>query len=196
MNNKSWPSEPAGEASGNQGRPAPDLLLVEDESATRKRLQSFLAAQGFAVTTAGSLGTAEQAAAERSFDFAVIDTRLSDGHGLDLVKSLQQQKAPPRIIVISGHDSFASAVLALRAGAVDYLPKPIDGQELIQRLRGEAVPVSVPETPLSADRVRWEYIQRLYEQCDRNVSETARRLGMHRRTLQRIMSKRAPRPRG
>ena len=168
----------------------PSLLLVEDEGATRQRLQNALTASGFRVTSADNVGAAEMAAAEHAFAFAVIDMRLSDGHGLDLVRSLQRHKAPPRIVVISGFDSFTSAILAVRAGAADYLPKPVDEQMLVRVLRGEAVPSDVPDTPLSADRVRWEHIQR------RNVSETARRLGMHRRTLQRIMGKRAPRPRG
>jgi two-component system, response regulator RegA len=174
---------------------SPYLLLVEDERSVRLRLENSLTAEGFAVTTAHNLALAERVIADRAFAYAVIDIRLDDGNGLDLVRQLQKEKQPPRIIVITGHDSLAGTIVALRAGAVDYLPKPVDPAALLRALRGEPTAPSIPTLPLSAERLRWEYIQRVYEQCSRNVSEAARRLGMHRRTLQRILGKRAPRER-
>ncbi len=171
------------------------LLLVDDERSVSSRLELALAAAGFSVTTAGSLAIAERLIGDRRFDFAVIDMRLEDGYGMELVRQLQEQKPRPRIIVITGYDSVAESIVALRAGAVDYLPKPVNTTALIHALRGEPAQAGVPDVPLSADRIKWEHIHRIYEQCGRNVSETARRLGMHRRTLQRIMTKRAPRDR-
>ena len=171
------------------------LLLVEDEQSVRSRLEQGLAAAGYTVRTAGNLAAAERLISDKSFDFAVIDMRLEDGYGLDLVHQLQDQKSLTRVIVITGYDSVAESIVVLRAGAVDYLPKPVDLTALIRALRGEPAEASIPEVPLSADRIKWEHIHRIYEQCGRNVSETARRLGMHRRTLQRIMTKRAPRDR-
>jgi two-component system response regulator RegA len=126
--------------------------------------------------------------------YAVVDMRLEDGNGLDVVRSLQNENADARIIMLTGYGNIATAVEAVKRGAVDYLAKPADANEIHAALtadpEGKAPP---PENPMSADRVRWEHIQRVFELCDRNVSETARRLNMHRRTLQRILAKRAPR---
>ena len=126
--------------------------------------------------------------------FAVIDLRLEDGSGLEVVNALRAQRPDARIVMLTGYGNFATAVAAVKAGAVDYLPKPADADmvEAALMATGRDLPPP-PEQPMSAERVRWEHIQRVFEQCDRNVSETAHRLNMHRRTLQRILSKRAPR---
>ena len=126
--------------------------------------------------------------------YAVIDLRLEDGNGLDVVEALREVRPDSRVVVLTGYGAIATAVAAVKIGAVDYLSKPADADDVEKALlsRGEDKPAP-PENPMSADRVRWEHIQRVFELCDRNVSETARRLNMHRRTLQRILSKRAPR---
>ena len=180
---------------GAAGALSETLLLVEDERSVRSRLEQALTTAGYAVTVVDNLAAAEKVMAEQRFACAVIDMRLSDGHGLDLVRQLHDQRPPTRVVVITGYDSVAGSIVALRSGAVDYLPKPVEPEALIQALRGKAAESEVPAVPVSADRIKWEHIHRLYEQCDRNVSETARRLGMHRRTLQRILVKRAPRER-
>ena len=126
--------------------------------------------------------------------YAVVDLRLEDGSGLDVVDALRSRRADARIIVLTGYGAIATAVAAVEMGATDYLSKPADANDIVAALlqTGEVLPPP-PENPMSADRVRWEHIQRVFEQCDRNVSETARRLHMHRRTLQRILAKRGPR---
>ena len=122
-----------------------------------------------------------------------LHLRLDDGSGLQIVQALREARDDARVIVLTGYGNIATAVAAVKAGATDYLPKPADADQVEAALleRGEALPPP-PNNPMSADRVRWEHIQRVYEQCDRNVSETARRLRMHRRTLQRILAKYAP----
>ena len=123
----------------------------------------------------------------------MVDLRLEDGNGLDVVEALRERRPDCRIVVLTGYGAIATAVAAVKIGATDYLSKPADANEVTNALlsRGEMLP-DPPENPMSADRVRWEHIQRVYEMCDRNVSETARRLNMHRRTLQRILAKRSP----
>ena len=125
--------------------------------------------------------------------FAVVDLRLADGSGLDVVAAIRDARADARIVMLTGYGNIATAVAAVKAGALDYLPKPADADAIEAALLADGRPLpSPPENPMSADRVRWEHIQRVFEQCDRNVSETARRLKMHRRTLQRILNKHAP----
>ena len=126
--------------------------------------------------------------------FAVIDLRLEDGNGLDVVEALRERRPDSRIVVLTGYGAIATAVAAVKIGATDYLSKPADANDVMAALleSGDNLPPP-PENPMSADRVRWEHIQRVYELCGKNVSETARRLNMHRRTLQRILAKRAPR---
>ena len=126
--------------------------------------------------------------------YAVVDLRLEDGNGLDVVEVLREKREDSRVVVLTGYGAIATAVAAVKIGATDYLSKPADAADIMNALisrEGELPPP--PENPMSADRVRWEHIQRVYELCDRNVSETARRLNMHRRTLQRILAKRSPR---
>ena len=179
-------------------QPAPDetpvLLLVDDDAPFRQRLQVTLERRGYAVTGSASLAEAREAIVGLRPTHAIVDMRLGDGNGLDLVDELRNLDADMRIVVLTGYGNLATAVAAVKAGAVDYLAKPADPDEIIRAL--EAKPGSRPEAPsepMSADRVRWEHIQRVYELCERNVSETARRLKMHRRTLQRILAKRSPR---
>ncbi len=176
---------PAGQA----GR----LLLVDDDAPLRRNLVRSLEREGYEVATAESLREAYDVAATFQPDFAVIDLNLADGHGMELVESLQTLRPGLRVVVLTGYDSIASSIVAAKAGAVGYLAKPVKPEELAAALAGD-VGTDVDDLPMSADRVRWEHIQRVFEQCNRNVSETARRLNMHRRTLQRILSKRAPRP--
>jgi two-component system, response regulator RegA len=172
------------------------LLLVEGSPGARGCLQRVLTAAGFTVLGVPGMRQAEAAAAETAFGYAVINLRLNDGHGLPLVSKLRAIRPSMRIVVVTEVDSFASVILALRAGADDYIARPLGDAELVDALldRAPGLP-PVPETPLGLSRTCWEHVMRVYEQCDRNVTHTAQRLGMHRRSLQRILSKRAPLPR-
>ena len=150
--------------------------------------------RGFTVTAAESVADGIELAVENPPAYAVIDLRLEDGNGLDVVEALREARPDSRIVVLTGYGAIATAVAAVKIGATDYLAKPADADDVEAALlsSGEVKPPP-PENPMSADRVRWEHIQRVFELCDRNVSETARRLNMHRRTLQRILAKRSPR---
>lgn len=175
----------------DQGR---SLLLVDDDAPLRERLARALAQRGFSVATADSVKAGVEAARLKPPDFAVVDLRLGDGSGLDVVAALRQSRPDVRIVMLTGYGNIATAVAAVKAGALDYLPKPADADAIASALLAkEGSMPAPPADPMSADRVRWEHIQRVFEQCDRNVSETARRLRMHRRTLQRILGKHAPR---
>jgi two-component system response regulator RegA len=175
------------------------LLLADQEPGSRQLLRRLLAPAGFAVTSVDGAAAALEAVAEARFDYAVVELRPGRDGGLGLVRELRRLGGGGmRIVVVTGFDSFASVVLALRAGADDYLAKPVHERQLLDALldRGPAGAVPpVPETPLGLSRVAWEHIQRIFEQCGRNVTATALRLGMHRRTLQRMLGKRAPPPR-
>ncbi|MEO0636195.1 MAG: ActR/PrrA/RegA family redox response regulator transcription factor [Pseudomonadota bacterium] len=170
------------------------LLLVDDDKPFLTRLGRAMESRGFAVETADTVREGMSKARLSPPDFAVVDLRLEDGNGLDVVEALRGGSPSTRTVVLTGYGNIASAVTAVKVGAIDYLSKPADADEimdaLLRRPEDKAPP---PQNPMSADRVRWEHIQRVYELCDRNVSETARRLNMHRRTLQRILAKRAPR---
>jgi two-component system, response regulator RegA len=170
------------------------LLIVDDDEPLCQRLARAMERRGFVVRTADSVISGIAAAAERPPAFALVDLRLGDGNGLDVVKALRKSRPAARIVMLTGYGNIATAVAAVKAGAVDYLPKPVDADAVERALLAtETALPPPPEDPMSADRVRWEHIQRVFEQCDRNVSETARRLKMHRRTLQRILGKHAPR---
>ncbi len=177
------------------GRSGPlRVLLVDDDAPLRRNLVRAFEREGFSVATAASLKEAYDVAPEVVPDCAVLDLNLEDGHGLQLLDTLKELRPSCRIVVLTGYDSIASSVLALKSGVAHYLAKPVAPEAVIAALRGELEEPTAPaDQPMSADRVRWEHIQRVFEQCNRNVSETARRLGMHRRTLQRILAKRAPR---
>ncbi len=170
------------------------LLLVDDDEPFLKRLAKAMERRGFSVEQAGSVGAGRAIATARPPAYAVIDLRLEDGNGLDVVEVLRAKRPDSRIVVLTGYGAIATAVAAVKIGAIDYLSKPADATDITNALlaSGNQLPPP-PENPMSADRVRWEHIQRVFELCDRNVSETARRLSMHRRTLQRILAKRSPR---
>ncbi len=169
------------------------LLLVDDDKTFLTRLERAMQKRGFDVRIADTVAGGLAAVAEAPPAYAVVDLRLEDGNGLDVVAALHQKRGDARAVVLTGYGNIATAVTAVKLGAVDYLSKPADAEDVINALlaTGDKSP-EPPENPMSADRVRWEHIQRVYELCDRNVSETARRLNMHRRTLQRILAKRAP----
>lgn len=169
------------------------LLLLDDDKPFLNRLERAMTKRGFEVKSASSVAAGTAVVKSSPPAFAIVDMRLGDGNGLDVVSLLQKQRPEACIVVLTGYGNIATAVTAVKLGALDYLAKPADADDLTKALlaQGSQNPAP-PENPMSADRVRWEHIQRVYELCNRNVSETARRLNMHRRTLQRILSKRAP----
>ncbi len=181
------------ESLGDDLGPDRSLLLVDDDEPFLKRLAKAMERRGFEPLLAESVAAGKAIAASRPPAYAVIDLRLEDGNGLDVVEALRERRPESRIVVLTGYGAIATAVAAVKIGATDYLSKPADANDITNALlsKGDALPPP-PENPMSADRVRWEHIQRVYELCDRNVSETARRLNMHRRTLQRILAKRSP----
>jgi len=174
--------------------PDKSLLLVDDDEPFLRRLAKAMEKRGFSVETAGSVAAGRAIATARPPAYAVVDLRLEDGNGLDVVEVLREKRPDSRVVVLTGYGAIATAVAAVKIGATDYLSKPADAHDVTNALlaKPDELPPP-PENPMSADRVRWEHIQRVYELCDRNVSETARRLNMHRRTLQRILAKRSPR---
>ncbi|WP_377513218.1 ActR/PrrA/RegA family redox response regulator transcription factor [Octadecabacter sp. R77987] len=174
--------------------PDKTLLLVDDDEPFLRRLAKAMEKRGFSVETADCVAAGKAIATARPPAYAVVDLRLQDGNGLDVVEVLRERRPDSRIVVLTGYGAIATAVAAVKIGATDYLSKPADAADVMNALlaTGDDLPPP-PENPMSADRVRWEHIQRVYELCDRNVSETARRLNMHRRTLQRILAKRSPR---
>ncbi|GJL88400.1 MAG: DNA-binding response regulator [Minwuia thermotolerans] len=170
------------------------LLIIDDDKAFRLRLARAMEKRGFDVEAAETVE--EGIAMVRSLRpaFAVVDLRLEDGNGLDIVGALHEVRPEARAVMLTGYGNIATAVAAVKAGAIDYLAKPADADDVANALLAvDGEKPAPPENPMSADRVRWEHIQRVYELCGRNVSETARRLNMHRRTLQRILAKRSPR---
>ncbi|MEL6169524.1 MAG: ActR/PrrA/RegA family redox response regulator transcription factor [Pseudomonadota bacterium] len=172
----------------------PSLLIVDDDEPFLRRLARAMEKRGFAVETAESVAAGRAIATARPPAYAVIDLRLDDGNGLDVVEAIRDRRPDSRVVVLTGYGAIATAVAAVKIGATDYLSKPADANDVTAALlTDESELPPPPENPMSADRVRWEHIQRVYELCDRNVSETARRLNMHRRTLQRILAKRSPR---
>lgn len=174
--------------------PDRSLLVLDDDAPLRSRLGRALEQRGFQTTLVGSVAEALAAVRTHAPAYAVLDMRLDDGSGLRVVEAVREARPDAKIIMLTGYGNIATAVAAVKAGAVDYLSKPADADDVARALlaRSDEAPPP-PENPMSADRVRWEHIQRVYELCGHNVSETARRLNMHRRTLQRILAKRAPR---
>jgi len=170
------------------------LLIVDDDEPFLRRLARAMEKRGFEPETSETVAGGKAIATARPPAYAVIDLRLEDGNGLDVVEVIREKRPDSRVVVLTGYGAIATAVAAVKIGATDYLSKPADANDVTNALlaTGDELPPP-PENPMSADRVRWEHIQRVYELCDRNVSETARRLNMHRRTLQRILAKRSPR---
>src|ERR687890_1554829 len=170
------------------------LLIVDDARPFSTRLARAMEGRGYLVRVAESVADGLAAVESEAPAFAVIDMRLGDGNGLDVIERLKERRPDARGVILTGYGNIATAVTAVKMGAFDYLAKPADADEIQAALKAEpGERAEPPENPMSADRVRWEHIQRVYELCGRNVSETARRLNMHRRTLQRILAKRAPR---
>ena len=170
------------------------LLIVDDDNPLRDRLARAMEKKGFQVTQAESVKQGINKVKNSPPAFAVVDLRLGDGNGLEVIREIQRKKRDSRIVMLTGYGNIPTAVAAIKAGAIDYIPKPADADDVENALL--ALPESKakpPDNPMSADRVKWEHIHRVFELCNRNVSETARRLKMHRRTLQRILSKRSPR---
>ena len=170
------------------------LLILDDDDPLRGRLSRAMEKKGFIVKEAKNVSEGLQIVAKNPPAFALVDLRLDDGNGLDVVKQLSKVKKDCRIVMLTGYGNLPTAVAAVKAGAIDYIAKPVDADDveaaLLAAPESKAKP---PENPMSADRGKWEHIHRVFELCNRNVSETAIRLKMHRRTLQRILSKRSPR---
>ena len=169
------------------------LLIVDDDNPFRERLARAMGKKGFLVSQAGGVKRGIESIKIKKPAFAVVDLRLSDGNGLEIVKELQVSNANCKIIMLTGYGNIPTAVAAIKQGAIDYLAKPADADDVEKALLADpSKKAQPPENPMSADRIKWEHIHRVFELCNRNVSETARRLKMHRRTLQRILSKRSP----
>lgn len=191
MNEEHSPSPSGQPSSGAQD--GQSLIIVDDDKAFLNRLGRAMESRGFQVRTALSVQEGMALIRAEPPDYAVVDMRLEDGNGLDVIEVLKDYKPDARAIVLTGYGNIATAVTAVKLGALDYLAKPADADDVYAALMADPeAKANPPENPMSADRVRWEHIQRVYELCNRNVSETARRLNMHRRTLQRILAKRAP----
>ena len=169
------------------------LLIVDDDNPFRQRLARAMEKKGFLVTQAEGVKIGIQSVKDKNPAFAVVDLRLNDGNGLEVVKEIQKNNSNSRIIMLTGYGNIPTAVAAIKEGAIDYLAKPADADDVEKALLADPKKrADPPINPMSADRVKWEHIHRVFELCNRNVSETARRLKMHRRTLQRILSKRSP----
>ena len=169
------------------------LVIVDDDMPFRERLGRSMEKKGFLVETISSYNDCLKRITSEIFDYAVIDMRLEDGSGLELIKKIKEISPNTKSLLLTGYGNIATAVAAIKTGAIDYLPKPAEIDQIYNALTNsdELLPPP-PENPMTADRIRWEHIQRVFILCNRNVSETARRLRMHRRTLQRILNKHAP----
>ena len=169
------------------------LLIVDDDNPFRQRLARAMEKKGFSVIQAEGVKAGLESVKVKKPAFAVVDLRLNDGNGIEVVKEIQKSNTNSRIIMLTGYGNIPTAVAAIKEGAIDYLAKPADAEDVEKALLADpSKKAQPPENPMSADRIKWEHIHRVFELCNRNVSETARRLKMHRRTLQRILSKRSP----
>jgi two-component system response regulator RegA len=195
LDRRGWFNDRAADLESHvRARPDRTVLLLDGDALSRHRLGRALAIRGFEPTLADTVGGAVAAIETATPAFAVIETRLADGSGLAVLKALKAAGADTRVVVLTEQSSIASAVAAMKAGADDYLAKPADAEVVACALLGEPPVKTLSQAyrPMSVARIRWEHIQMVYELCGHNVSETARRLKMHRRTLQRILQKRAP----
>ena len=171
-----------------------NLIIVDDDLPFRERLSRSMEKKGFVVESYSNFKESAQRINNKNFDFAIVDMRLEDGSGLELIKEIKTTNPGTKSLLLTGYGNIATAVAAIKSGAIDYLPKPAEVDQIYDALtNSKNVLPPPPENPMTADRIRWEHIQRVFIQCNRNVSETARRLRMHRRTLQRILNKHAPR---
>ena len=170
-----------------------DLIIIDDDLPFRDRLARSMEKKGFNVETFGNVKLSVKRINEKKFDYAIVDMRLEDGSGLEIIKTINIINPDTRSLLLTGYGNIATAVAAIKTGAIDYLPKPAEIDQIYEALINskDTLP-PMPKNPMTADRIRWEHIQRIFIQCNRNVSETARRLRMHRRTLQRILNKHAP----
>ena len=170
-----------------------NLLIVDDDLPFRDRLTKSMEKKGFNVESYSDSKSSSLRIKEKIFDYAIVDMRLEDGSGLELIKLIKNINPLTRSLLLTGYGNIATAVAAIKSGAIDYLPKPAEVDQIYEALvSSKDILPPPPENPMTADRIRWEHIQRVFIQCNRNVSETARRLRMHRRTLQRILNKHAP----
>ena len=170
-----------------------NLIIVDDDLPFRERLSKSMEKKGFNVESFSDSISTTNRIKEKNFDYAIVDMRLTDGSGLELIKLIQSEHPNTRSLLLTGYGNIATAVAAIKSGAIDYLPKPAEVEQIYDALTSSKnILPPPPKNPMTADRVRWEHIQRVFIQCSRNVSETARRLRMHRRTLQRILNKHAP----
>jgi len=170
-----------------------ELLIVDDDLPFRDRLSKSMEKKGFIVEAYADSKQTINRIKEKNFDYAIVDMRLDDGSGLELIEFIQINNPDTKTLLLTGYGNIATAVAAIKSGAIDYLPKPAEIDQIFEALTSSRdILPPPPENPMTADRVRWEHIQRVFIQCNRNVSETARRLRMHRRTLQRILNKHAP----
>ena len=171
-----------------------NLIIIDDDFPFRERLANSMKKKGFNVESFGDTKKSIQRINEKNFDYAIVDMRLEDGSGLELIKIIKNKNPKTKPLLLTGYGNIATAVAAIKFGAIDYLPKPAEIDQIYEALTSskDVLPLP-PEYPMTANRVRWEHIHRVFIQCNRNVSETARRLRMHRRTLQRILNKHAPR---
>ena len=171
-----------------------NLIIVDDDLPFRERLSRSMEKKGFVVESFSNFKESSERINSKNFDFAIVDMRLEDGSGLELIKEIKTTNPSTKSLLLTGYGNIATAVAAIKSGAIDYLPKPAEVDQIYDALtNSKNVLPPPPENPMTADRIRWEHIQRVFIQCNRNVSETARRLRMHRRTLQRILNKHAPR---
>jgi two-component system response regulator RegA len=187
--------------SGSAGMPrvsdAPSILIVDDDAMLREHLARAFRSRGFEAQTAGSYDEAIALATNDAPELAVVDLRMPGRSGLELIRDLKAIDAETKIVVLTGYGSIATAIDAMKLGAVYYLPKPADADDILAAFaRGDAPPLEPTEADFSApslERVRWEHINLVLADCGGNVSEAARRLKLHRRTLQRILQKYPPR---
>jgi len=170
-----------------------NLIIIDDDVPFRERLSRSMEKKGFIVEAVGSTKEAKNRLKEKKFSYAIVDMRLDEGSGLEVIQFIKKNSPETQSLLLTGYGNIATAVAAIKSGAIDYLPKPADIEQIYDALiLSKDILPPPPENPMTADRVRWEHIQRVFIQCNRNVSETARRLRMHRRTLQRILNKHAP----
>ena len=170
------------------------LMIVDDDLPFRERLTKSMEKKGFSVESFSNYQDSLKKIVNSYFDYAIVDMRLEDGSGLELIKKIKELSPSTKSLLLTGYGNIATAVAAIKSGAIDYLPKPAEIEQIVAALtNSKQILPPPPENPMTADRIRWEHIQRVFFQCKRNVSETARRLRMHRRTLQRILNKHAPR---